>query len=204
MKLYHRHTLSSVTNTTQISFWCRLADTWKNTTNFEIFKFRNNDELSCVQEETLEISVNTKHFNTVGEFIREFPLSKIGGTCKIINICGLLRAATHFFERTDRCLTKTLRGLSHLFWWLLLILQSYQIMNSLLKKNQTYLKPKIKQIRWYRIAGPGAFVLISRALGPSLVTINLQVTDTLKGPHEEMPQAASGPRAVGIMFSFIM
>jgi hypothetical protein len=65
--------------------------------------------------ETLKISVSTKYFNSVEEFISEFPAPKLGGTCRIIdNICQLLRAVTHSFEVNDRYLTKTLMGFSHL------------------------------------------------------------------------------------------
>jgi hypothetical protein len=59
-------------------------------------------------------------------------------------------------------------------------------------QNQVDWNQKIKQILWYQIVGPVAFTLIFHNLG--LVVV---VTDTLKGPHEEVPMAAFSLQAVG-------
>jgi len=71
-------------------------------------KFQNNGELTRVVAETFKICVNTKHSNSDAELISEFPLSKLGNACRIINIYRLLRIVIHYFE--------VINGyLSHLF-----------------------------------------------------------------------------------------
>jgi hypothetical protein len=118
---------------------------------------------------TLKISVNTKYCNSVGEFISDFPLPKLGGTCKLINICRLLWAVRRFFEVTDRSLTKTLRCLSHLFLVTIVDTTVLPANGRIAEQNQINWNHKIKQISWYRIAGPGAFTQICCTLWMVLV-----------------------------------
>jgi hypothetical protein len=73
--------------------------------------FRNCVKLSHVVVKTVNISVNTKYCNSAAELISEFPLPTPSGTCTINNACRMLQAFTQCFEG----LTKTLRGLNHLF-----------------------------------------------------------------------------------------
>jgi len=71
--------------------------------NMVQFRFWNNIKLAHILMESLTISVNTKHYNSVGELITKFPFPKLGGTYRIINIiCRLLQAVTHSFEVSDR------------------------------------------------------------------------------------------------------
>jgi hypothetical protein len=87
----------------------------------------------------------------VGELISEFPLPKLGGTCRIINnICRLLRAVTHThtFELTYGFLTKALRGLWHLFLVSIVGTTVLPIDELTVEQNQFDWKHKIKNIPW--------------------------------------------------------
>jgi hypothetical protein len=57
-----------------------------------------------------------QHCSSIGEFIRQFHLPKLGGTYTTVhNTCHILLAVTHSFEVTDRHLSETLRDLIHMF-----------------------------------------------------------------------------------------
>jgi hypothetical protein len=64
-----------------------------------------------VMTETSNSSVNID-CSSVGEFINQFLLSKIGSTCSVINsdVCLLLLAVTHSSDVADRCVTETVGG----------------------------------------------------------------------------------------------
>jgi hypothetical protein len=77
--------------------------------NTSELRFRNKVEFESVIPETLKISVTTKYCNSVGGFLGEFSLPKLGDTCRISrNICWLLRAVAHPFQVTQK-------GFSHPF-----------------------------------------------------------------------------------------
>jgi len=43
--------------------------------------------------ETLKIDITTDYCSSAGELISEFLLSKLGGTCRVVNICRLLTSS---------------------------------------------------------------------------------------------------------------
>jgi len=89
---------------------------WRGQTNTSAV--RNNSDSKTIYSWPVfrrkpKISVNYKCSTSVRELISQHPFPKVGGTCSINNIFGLLQEAIQCCQRLECCVIDILRGLSH-------------------------------------------------------------------------------------------
>ena len=94
----------------------RLTSMWRGQTNTPAVRNNSDSRTICsspVFRRKPKISVNYKSCTSVRELISQHPFPKVGGTCSINNICGLLQAETQCCQGPECCVIDILRCLSH-------------------------------------------------------------------------------------------